>query len=295
MIGTHSLRNLRVAIQGSPGSYHETAAQNYFGKATELFYCASFRESCALLAGNKVDYTVMAIENTIAGSIAPNYGLLEEHGLHILGENLLPIRLNLLTLPGIALQEIEWGHSHPMALRQCTRFLAGLPNLLVKEGADTAACARHIAERNLLNAAAIGGKAAAAQYGLVVLEAGIEDHPHNYTRFWVLAKGFLPCADADKVTIGFSLKHAEGTLARVLTAAAGCGVNLTRIQSLPVAGYPDGYRFYADMEWETPPAFARVYAQLQRHTSGLHLLGQYKKATTQHQLHHENELHDSTA
>ncbi|TND09308.1 MAG: prephenate dehydratase [Bacteroidetes bacterium] len=267
---------MKVAIQGSPASFHETAAHRYFGKRIELVYCKSFRESCGMLAGNQVDYAVMAIENTIAGAILPNYGLLHELGLHIFGETQIPVRLSLLALPGSSLHEIEFVLSHPVALRQCTRYLAGLPHLVLQEGPDTASCARTVAGKKLAFTAAIATAEAAPQYGLDILATRIEDHAENFTRFWILSKGRNPAPDADKASACFLLPHRGGSLADLLSELAATGVNIQRIQSLPVAGDASQYRFFIDFSWSESGCYENALAALYRHSAQMRVLGKYK-------------------
>lgn len=294
MINTQQLRPIRVAIQGSPSSFHETAARNFFGQRVEMRYCRTFRETCESLAGNASDYAVMAIENSVAGALLPNYALLEEFGLHVFGETLVPVSLSLLALPGQSLQEIRSVLSHPVALRQCTRYLAGLPDIRLQEGPDTAACARELREKTLLHTAAIAHTGSALLYGLDILATGIEDHRDNHTRFWVLSKGRIPAAAADKASVCFLLPHHGGSLAALLTELAGNGIHLDRIQSLPVAGAPDTYRFFSDFRWESESGYESAMHILQRHTKNVRLLGKYRSASIQTKPQHENTVRSNS-
>jgi prephenate dehydratase len=219
----------------------------------------------------------MAIENSLAGSILPNYNLMTQHNLRIIGEVFLKIELHLLGLPETSLAEIEFIQSHPMAIRQCGDFLANHPLVNVIESHDTAACARLIAEKGLLNTAAIAGRPAAERYGLKILQRNIETHKENYTRFFVLAKGDVREEKPDKSTLCFRLEHAPGSLAKALQVFQKCLVNLSRIQSVPMEGKPGQFRFYADAEWLDKPLYEKCLRELAKKTSDLRILGEYKK------------------
>lgn len=177
----------RIAIQGVKASFHEEAAFKYFGEDIETIECESFKKTCEMLKQGKADYVVMAIENSIAGSILPNYNLLRDYRFHIIGEVHLNIQQNLLALPGVKITDIKFVESHPIAIRQCDEFLSDYPEWTVKEGMDTAACAKGIADNQLKNTAAIASALAAKLYGLNILEKRIETNKKNATRFLILA------------------------------------------------------------------------------------------------------------
>src|SRR6187431_2861439 len=181
-------KKLRVAIQGITASFHEVAALTYFEQPIETVECLSFHSLCEALKHNKADYAVMAIENSIAGSILPNYFLLQEYHFSIMGELYLPIHMHLLALPGIQLKDIRSIESHPMAIRQCTEFLYTLNGVEIRESDDTALSAKRVKELKLKNTAAIANEQAAKKYGLQILEKRIETHKKNFTRFLILSK-----------------------------------------------------------------------------------------------------------
>lgn len=271
------MRKPRVAIQGTAASFHEQAALAYFGNEIEVVACNSFAFSSKQVSDNMADYCVMAIENSLAGSILPNYNLITQQGLRIIGEVFLKIELHLLGLPETSLAEIEFIQSHPMAIRQCGDFLAGHPLVSVVESYDTAACARLIAEKGLLNTAAIAGRPAAERYGLKILQRNIETHKENYTRFFVLAKGDVCEEKPDKSTLCFRLEHTPGSLAKALQVFQKHLVNLSRIQSVPIEGMPGQFRFYTDAEWLDRMLYEKCLKELAKKTNDLRILGEYKK------------------
>ena len=184
-------KKLKVAIQGLAASFHEVAAQTYFDQTIEVMECLTFR-ALEILAKGKADYAVMAIENSIAGSILPNYFLLQQYHFSIIGELYLPIHMHLMVLPGVKLSDINTIESHPMALRQCTAFLQGITTnghrIDIRESDDTALSAKRVKELKLKNTAAIANELAAKKYGLQILEKRIETHKKNFTRFLVLSR-----------------------------------------------------------------------------------------------------------
>ncbi|HEX2535027.1 MAG TPA: prephenate dehydratase [Chitinophagaceae bacterium] len=273
----------RVSIQGFEGSFHQVAAQQFFGKGVEVITCATFRE-VVQIAGNKTksEGGVMAIENSIAGSILPNYNLLQKSGLCITGEIYLQIRQNLLVNPGITLEDIREVHSHPMALQQCLDYLDQFHWKLV-ETEDTALSAKHIHQTKSKHIAAIASRLAADLYGLEVLAPNIHTLKNNYTRFLVIQRSELaqqPAADADKASVNFHTDHSRGSLARVLGAIADCGVNLSKLQSFPIPGSDWKYSFHADMEFESRNDFDKAIQKISPLTEALKVYGIYKKGKT---------------
>ncbi|MBL7749502.1 MAG: chorismate mutase, partial [Chitinophagaceae bacterium] len=225
----------KVSIQGYEGSFHQVAAQLFHGKEVQVIPCATFREVIKI-AGNKKesDGGVMAIENSIAGSILPNYNLLQKSNLTITGEIYLQIRQNLLVNPGVKLEDIKEVHSHTMALQQCYGFLDKHKWKLV-ETDDTALSAKHIHQHKTKHIAAIASKLAADLYGLEVIAPNIHTLKNNYTRFLMLhPEGDAKSIDnADKASVTFHTDHSRGSLAAVLTKISEGGINLSKLQSFP--------------------------------------------------------------
>jgi prephenate dehydratase len=230
---------IKVSIQGFEGSFHQVAARQFFGKDVEVITCATFRE-VVKIAGNKKesDGGVMAIENSIAGSILPNYNLLQKSNLRITGEVFLHIRQNLLVNPGVKLEDIREVHSHPMALQQCLEFLDQHHWKLV-ETEDTALSAKVVHQKKARHVAAIASKLAADLFELEVLAPNIHTLKNNYTRFLILQRegDVSQIDDANKASVNFNTDHSRGSLARVLTKIADGGINLSKLQSFPIPGF----------------------------------------------------------
>jgi len=272
----------KVTIQGYEGSFHQEAARQFFGKEVEVIPCATFREVVKIGANKKEsDGAVMAIENSIAGSILPNYNLLQKSNLKIVGEVYLQIKQNLLVNPGVKLEDIKEVHSHTMALQQCYDFLDKYKWKLV-ETEDTALSAKHIYQHKSKHIAAIASKLAAELYNLDVLAPAIQTMKNNYTRFLILQReGVMPVtANANKASVNFVTDHSKGSLARVLTKIAEGGINLSKLQSFPIPGSDFKYSFHADMEFETIDQFHRVMEEMKPSTVELKIYGIYKNGKT---------------
>lgn len=270
-------KKLQVAIQGIAASFHELAAFTHFKEPIDTIECLSFHVLCETLKTNKADYAVMAIENSIAGSILPNYFLLQEYHFSIVGELYLPIHMHLLALPGVKLADIRTIESHPMAIRQCSDFLQRLSGVAVRESDDTALSARNIRENKLKDTAAIANEAAAKKFGLAILEKRIETHKKNFTRFLILTKnGNVP--GANKASLSFEVANEAGSLANVLTAFKEHQINLTKIQSIPIIGKPKEYSIHVDVEWKKRKNYDLALGQVLRQTRNLNVLGEYKKS-----------------
>jgi prephenate dehydratase len=268
----------KVTIQGYEGSFHQEAARQFFGKEVEVIPCATFREVVKIGANKKEsDGAVMAIENSIAGSILPNYNLLQKSNLKIVGEVYLQIKQNLLVNPGVKLEDIKEVHSHTMALQQCYDFLDKYKWKLV-ETDDTALSAKHINQHKSKHIAAIASKLAAELYSLDVLAPAIQTMKNNYTRFLILQReGVLSTiTNANKASVNFVTDHSKGSLARVLTKIAEGGINLSKLQSFPIPGSDFKYSFHADMEFETIDQFQTVIEEIKPSTVELKIYGIYK-------------------
>ena len=272
----------KVTIQGYEGSFHQEAARQFFGKEVEVIPCATFREVVKIGANKKEsDGAVMAIENSIAGSILPNYNLLQKSNLKIVGEVYLQIKQNLLVNPGVKLEDIKEVHSHTMALQQCYDFLDKYKWKLV-ETDDTALSAKHINQHKSKHIAAIASKLAAELYSLDVLAPAIQTMKNNYTRFLILQReGVLSTiTNANKASVNFVTDHSKGSLARVLTKIAEGGINLSKLQSFPIPGSDFKYSFHADMEFETIDQFQAVIEEIKPSTVELKIYGIYKNGKT---------------
>lgn len=266
----------RIAIQGIAGSFHEDAALKYFDEEIEVVECKSFTSVCQLVDTDKADYAVMAIENSIAGSLLKNYQLIRDYHLRIIGEIYIHIQMNLMVWPGVKKKDITDIYSHPIALQQCVEYIEKyFPEARLHEGMDTAASAKMISVDRPEKAAAIANLRSAELYGLEILETGIETNKKNYTRFLVLSKHGNPTKGTNKASICFEVGHFYGALARVLNTFAENEINLTKIQSVPVIGKPNEYTFHVDIEWEKSENYDRAIHQVLKSASSLSILGEY--------------------
>lgn len=269
----------KVSIQGFEGSFHQEAARLFFGKKVEVICCSTFREVVKIAANKKEsDGGVMAIENSIAGSILPNYNLLQKSNLKIIGEVYLQIRQNLMVNPGVRLEDIREVHSHPMAIQQCFGFLDKY-NWKLVETEDTALSAKHIHQHRSKHIAAIASKLAAEIYQLDMIAPNIHTLKNNYTRFLILQREENPVeiAGADKASINFHTDHSKGSLAKVLTRIADAGINLSKLQSFPIPGSDWRYSFHADVEFENKEEFYAMIEGIKGITETLKIYGVYKK------------------
>lgn len=269
--------SIKVAIQGVKGSFHEEAAYKYFGDTIETVECESFKKTCELLKQGKVDYVVMAIENSIAGSLIPNYALLRDYRFPIVGEVYLHIKLHLMALPGVSLQDIKFIQSHPIALQQCNDYLEENPQFKVTEAEDTAASAQRVSELQLKDTAAIAPQLAAKLYGLEILERRIETNKKNYTRFLILTDKPEEKSKVNKASISFQTGNGVGSLSTVLQCFAEQNINLSKIQSMPVLGKRNEYDFYVDVEWENQADYDVAIRRVLKHTSNFNIMGEYVK------------------
>lgn len=269
---------VKVAIQGYEGSFHQVAAYNYLGEDILTVPCDTFREVARQVESGEAEYGVMAIENSIAGSILPNLALLQNSNLQVVGETYLHICHNLMVLPDIELEDIQEVHSHPMALLQCLDYLDQHKWKLI-ESEDTALSARHISERGTTNVAAIAGKLAAEIYGLKIIVPDIHTIKNNYTRFQILHKTNVSIDEsADKASLYFKTDHRHGSLMRVMREMEDSTINMTKLQSSPIPSEPWHYMFHVDMEFDTLYDYNRVVERMKRITEELHVYGVYKKA-----------------
>lgn len=269
----------KVAIQGFKASFHEIAAYTYFGKDIETIECDSFQALFdAMDVDGAADTAVMAIENSVAGSILPNYARLREANLSIVGEVYLRIEMNLMALKGESIASLKEVHSHPMANLQCQQFFKQYPHIQLVESKDTALSAIEIVENNIPHRGALGSKLIAETFGLDVLAAGIETNKRNYTRFLILkrTKDLATTQEVpNKASLSFRALHRPGSLSAALSAMAMFSMNLTKIQSLPVLGEEWRYYMYADIEFDNYEDYQEMLKVLLPLTSDLKILGEY--------------------
>ncbi len=274
----------RIAIQGELGSFHDITARHCFeGDQLQIICCSTFEDVIHNMKQDPTVIGIMAIENTIAGSLLHNYELLRESGMTVVGEYKTHISHCICALPGQSLDELSEVHTHPVALMQCQHYLSRHQNLKMVEAEDTAGSAKEIAEKGLTGVAAICHADAAAMYGLEVLENHIEDNPHNYTRFLIMSDprkaDFLRAQnEADKASIVFSLPHEEGSLSQVLSILSFYKINLTKIQSLPIIGKEWEYLFYVDVTYDDLTRYRQSIDAITPLTRDLIILGEYRSA-----------------
>ncbi|BAU53768.1 prephenate dehydratase [Mucilaginibacter gotjawali] len=268
----------RVAIQGIRASFHEEAALKYFGENIHTIECNSFKQTFEALQNKEADYVVMAIENSIAGSILPNYSLLLSYAFPVVGEIYLPIQLHLMALPGVKFEDIKYVTSHPIAIRQCVDFFDEYPHLNIVESNDTAACAKRIRDEQLTDTVAIANTLAARLYGLDVLERRIESNKKNFTRFLILTHHEnVTKKQPNKASLCFQVSNKVGSLAKVLNIFAEEGVNMSKIQSMPILGKRNEYNFYVDIEWEEQRNYDTAIRQILKYTHNFNILGEYQR------------------
>ena len=268
----------KISIQGYEGSFHQVAARQFFGKDVEVIPCATFRDVIKVAANKKEsDGGMMAIENSIAGSILPNYNLLQKSNLKVTGEVYLQIKQNLLVNPGVKLEDIREVHSHTMALQQCYDFLDKYKWKLV-ETEDTALSAKHIQQHKSKHIAGIASKLAAELFNLEMIAPNIQTMKNNYTRFLVLQREDMAQSveAVDKASVNFHTDHSRGSLAKVLTKIAEGGINLSKLQSFPIPGSDFKYSFHADMEFDSVDQFEKIMEEIRPLTAELKIYGIYK-------------------
>lgn len=275
---------IKIAIQGTLGSFHDIAAHQYFeGEEIELICCATFEDVFNAVQKDSKVIGLAAIENTIAGSLLHNYELLKQSNLQIVGEHKLRISHCICCLPDEDWEDITEVNSHPIALMQCRDFLSRHPRMKVVEAEDTARSAEIIKMNNQKGHAAICARSAAEMYGMKVLEDGIETNKHNYTRFLVIADPWRvdelnrgKNLQTNKASLVFTLPHAEGSLSQVLSILSFYRINLTKIQSLPIIGREWEYQFYVDVVFDNLLRYKQSVAAITPLTKELKILGEYE-------------------
>jgi len=276
----------RVAIQGVYGAFHEIAARNYFvGEEIDIVPCDTFKDLFRAMKNDDDLLGIIAIENTIAGSLLQNHNLLRESGCLIIGEHKLRIEHQLAVLPGQKLEDIREVHSHPIALMQCEDFLEAHKQLQAIESDDTALSAKEIAEKKLTGRAAICSRLAAEKYGLEIIAEGIETNKRNFTRFLIIANPDLAYKMnrgmiLNKSTLVFTLPHEAGSLSQVLSILSFYHMNLTKIQSLPILGREWEYQFYINLTFDDYERYRLSLDAIRPLTKEFLILGEYREANT---------------
>lgn len=270
------MRILNIAIQGVPGSFHHQVALAKFGENTEILSFNTFEPVAKSVATGDADFAVMAIENSIAGAIFPNYELLDRYELTIRDEVYLPIAHQLMALPGQKIEDIKEVRSHPMALLQCKTFFAEHPSIELKDDIDTASVAKQIASENWKGIGAIASTIAADIYGLEILAKDIQAVKNNFTRFIILQKqkeklDYIP----NKASIKVTLKNEKGILAKLLTLMSEKGLDLSKIQSVPVIQKPWEYSFFIDTVFEEHEVFKQTMNEIQNNFGEVKIFGEY--------------------
>ena len=269
--------NQIIAIQGIKGSFHHQVAQEYFNVGVELDECLSFEDLVDSLLQNISNQAVMAIENSIAGAIIPNYALIDKHNLTIVGEYYLDIHQNLMAIKGQQINDILEVHSHPMALLQCMDFLKKHPHIKLVEDKDTAETARNIHQKQSKGIAAIASKVAAQMYDLEILAPEIQTINNNMTRFVIVSINSISNDQniINKASLKFELEHKRGSLAAILNVMSDCKLNLTKIQSLPKIETPWKYSFFVDVTFDDFQDFKKAESIIAIMAASFKVLGTY--------------------
>ena len=274
----------KIAIQGGYGAFHEIAANGYFrDEEIEIVPRNTFSDLFQALQAGQVDYGITAIENSLAGSILPNYNLILQSNMKVIGEIYLRIQQNLVALPGQKLSDIKEVFSHPMAILQCQRFFDNHPDITLIDSIDTALSAKKISDENLTGTGSIASKLAAKKYKLEVIADGIETNKCNYTRFLILedknGSGFSD-REVNKAAISFALDHKIGGLSKILSILSFYDINLSKIQSMPIIGREGEYQFYIDVEFDNYLRYYQSIEAIRPFTSQLTILGEFYKGET---------------
>ncbi|WP_242134510.1 prephenate dehydratase [Aestuariivivens marinum] len=267
-----------VAIQGVKGSFHHIVSQQFFNKDVEAIECLTFDRVVEALLNQECDAAIMALENSIAGSILPNYALIDGCNLHIVGEHYVDVQHNLMVLPGQSIQDIEEVYSHPMALLQCKEFFKKHPHIKLVEDKDTAEVAQRIQNKQLRAVGAIASVLASEIFELDILAHSIQTIKHNETRFAIVKRtnSEVPESEINKASIKFETDHKRGSLATILNVMSDCKLNLTKIQSMPVVETPWKYSFFVDVTFQAYLDFKKAKSVIKIMGHNLKVLGEYK-------------------
>jgi prephenate dehydratase len=271
------MKQKKIAIQGHEGCFHQIVAEHYFGRGAEILCCATFRDVARAVEGGGADFGVMAIENSIAGSIIANYSILQNSRLQVCGEVYLHVRQHLMALPGVKIEDVLQVHSHPMALLQCMDYLEQHPWQLIEKG-DTALAARQIAESGRRDDAAVAGERAAELYSMEIISRDIHTIKNNYTRFYVLRRASASVPEgANKASLWLKTYNERGSLLGVLRELEQSTINMTKLQSYPIPSEPWHYLFHMDMEFSDMDEYLQVMGRLALAAEDVHIYGVYKK------------------
>lgn len=267
-----------VAIQGIIGSFHHIVSQQYFDSSVEVKECLSFDKVVDSLLQKESDAAVMALENSIVGSILSNYALIDNHNLHIIGEHYLDIQHHLMALPNQTIDDIKEVYSHPMALLQCKAFFKKHPHIKLVEDKDTAEVAKRIQQNQLSNIAAIASTLAAELFDLEIISESIQTINENETRFVIVktSNSVIPTTEINKASLKFELEHKRGSLATVLNILNDCRLNLTKIQSMPKMETPWKYAFFVDVTFDDYKDYEKAKSIIQLMAQNFKILGEYK-------------------
>lgn len=269
-----------VAIQGIRGSYHHIVALQYFEHPVDVIECMTFDRVVESIITNESDVAIMALENSIAGSILPNYALINKYDLHIVGEHYLDIQHNLMALPNQTIEDIQEVYSHPMALLQCKEFFKNYPHIKLVEDKDTAEVSERIHLQKLKNIGAIASVMAAEIFELDILAHSIQTIKQNETRFAIVKtkNSVVPENEINKASLKFETDHKRGSLAAILNVMSDCKLNLTKIQSMPIIETPWKYAFFVDVTFETYADFKKAKSIIEIMATNFKVLGEYKNA-----------------
>lgn len=269
-----------VAIQGVKGSFHHIVSRQFFETPVDTIDCLTFDRVVDSIITEECDAGIMALENSIAGSIIPNYALIDAYKLHIIGEHYLDIQHNLMALPNQKISDIKEVYSHPMALLQCKAFFRQYPHIKLVEDKDTAEVAERIQKHQLKGIAAIASTLAAEIFELEILAEAIQTIKHNETRFVIVKRNDVdtPKTEINKASIKFEANHKRGSLAAILNALSDCKLNLTKIQSLPIIETPWKYAFFVDVTFDKYSDFDKAKSLIEIMGEGFKVLGEYKNA-----------------
>lgn len=272
-----------IAIQGGYGAFHEIAAHHYFeDEEITILPRNTFRDMVLSLKDRKSDYGIMAIENSLAGSIIPNYNLIINTNMHVTGEIFLRIKQNLVAMHGVELSQLKEVYSHPMAILQCQNYFDAHPQIRLIESMDTAMSAEEIAVNKLMDTGAISSKLAADKYGLNILAESIETNKMNYTRFLILSENGqnVPADEVNKASLYFTVAHQFGSLSKILSILSFYEINLAKIQSMPIPGKDWEYMFFVDVEIKDYDMYKKSQEAIRPFTPSLGILGEYKKGNS---------------
>mgnify|MGYP001143562868 CR=1 FL=1 len=279
---------MKVSIQGIQGAFHEEAARLYFNPEIEIVPNLTFQELMQSVQNKTADYGIVAIENTISGTIHANLNLIRHSDLQITGEVYLSISQNLIALPNTNLQSITEIHSHYMAINQCREYLEQFKNIKILESEDTALSIKNIAVNQLRNVAAIGSNLAAKQYNLEIIASNIETNSKNYTRFLILSKQVDLCQPFDKALLALTLPHKKGSLSIILSIISFYDINLTKIESFPIIGEPWHYLFYLDVVFESVENYKKMVSAIKQLAGHIEILGEYISGNQSSNQKHKN-------